>query len=917
MGTKSPGTPQRCRLILNQCLAIQLSRPGNTPEDFWMYDSGYMIFQNFLAANAQCWWNGALAAATRALKYIGHVSPGILLVTAEPCALEVLRGAYARSVLKPPPTYVISSVGDIDDCILTPIVKGQFTPLPEALCDVIMDLTSQGQSATIENVKIKLTLRFPHMQPPSVEMIYDTLVQLMQERKIYQTAKGYFIVTPERRRSRSRPRDHRSLDETYEDEPQEARTILLTNSEALHNLYGEISTERDGDLTHQCIQTNLADVICGGNPNDKIMYARSSKRRSASFPTPRSLERRHSMRLFGSSKRLQRCSSTSLTKTYASTADSSSSENQSTDSSSPKKGSLLSRLFRRSGRSKQRHIETFSAQFPPLEWFNSRAVHLHSVGTQTTDHDVPMTHTLSNSTFYDGSELSQRSSTLPRRHHRRHMSSESTFLIWSRDCSPIRRRSPAYCSGSLPRSTHSIPSSVKPTVKALASKSLLDEQNQRAKAKQRLDSDPRHFRHLHSGPSSIESGKTSLLSGPSSIDSGKMTLSRTSGHSSLDSQASTSSRPPAKIAISPRSSPSHQKMKPHLRQTTSTGSSTKGEEVPVSRVANSTSNNSITLQVTTSGSVATTPSTKIFLQNSPVRSVITLENGKLCDNPNVFIINNETVKNANGELIQRHLTKIPPPPLETQFDDSETGDSLSLISENSPNSSVTPLINEILSNESTKFTKNVNNDAKMNNSRKMGNQFTQIGGNVVYKNVLKNNESDPTSPVNNKNAFRFSDDVTGSMGNLRIMDKLNSHCDLKNLQMDRKALTSSPAINTDSLAHILQKNIVAVGSEPNLVAKNTECKKILDKSNIDKEPLDRRLSLSKETPVPEKDSGDLYNFPSLTDLSFNFTSLAAQKILQGVSINSIDTLVELNMANGQDKSKPSHIPSLCTDYGMI
>lgn len=49
------------------------------------------------------------------------------------------------------------------------------------------------------------------------------------------------------------------------------------------------------------------------------------------------------------------------------------------------KASLLSRLFRRSGRSKQRQIETFSAQFPPAEWFNSKAVHLHSVGTQTRD----------------------------------------------------------------------------------------------------------------------------------------------------------------------------------------------------------------------------------------------------------------------------------------------------------------------------------------------------------------------------------------------------------------------------------------------------------------------------------------------------------------------------------------------------
>lgn len=53
-----------------------------------------------------------MTAATRSLKYAGHVAPGLLLVTAEPCALEILRGAYARSVLKPPATYAISSVGE-------------------------------------------------------------------------------------------------------------------------------------------------------------------------------------------------------------------------------------------------------------------------------------------------------------------------------------------------------------------------------------------------------------------------------------------------------------------------------------------------------------------------------------------------------------------------------------------------------------------------------------------------------------------------------------------------------------------------------------------------------------------------------------------------------------------------------------
>lgn len=69
-----------------------------------------------------------------------------------------------------------------------------------------------------------------------------------------------------RRRSRSRPRSQRGFIENYEDlmEPHDARTMLMTNAEAVHSLYGEISTERDGDLTHQCIQTNLADVICGG-----------------------------------------------------------------------------------------------------------------------------------------------------------------------------------------------------------------------------------------------------------------------------------------------------------------------------------------------------------------------------------------------------------------------------------------------------------------------------------------------------------------------------------------------------------------------------------------------------------------------------------------------------------------------------
>lgn len=77
-----------------------------------------------------------------------------------------------------------------------------------------------------------------------------------------------------RRRSRSRPRNHNGSYEEPIDEPYDSRTILMTNSEALQGLYGEITTERDGDLTHQCIQTNLADVICGGT---KLLFKRNFK----------------------------------------------------------------------------------------------------------------------------------------------------------------------------------------------------------------------------------------------------------------------------------------------------------------------------------------------------------------------------------------------------------------------------------------------------------------------------------------------------------------------------------------------------------------------------------------------------------------------------------------------------------------
>lgn len=562
----------------------------------------------------------------------------------------------------------------------------------------------------------------------------------------------------------------------------------------------------------------------------------------------------------------------------------------------------------------------------------------------------------------------------------------------------------------------------------------------------------------NSGPSSYDSIKTSntaVSSGPSSIESGKTIYSnasnhRLSDHSNLEltstnghylstspNRMSFSSSPKhyvvtkSKLAndnlnrvksTSTNSSPIRRKPSTTAADSTLLGKpptrpSINGGNISPPSSSTNNSNSSITLQVTTSNE-SHIPSTKIYVQNSPVRSVITLENGKLTENSNVVIINNETTTNANGELIKRTITKQGSPTrVVTMWDKElqqnssyseteaayETGDSMSLISETSPDSSICMMASTVDGIETNKFNKNINNDATMNNSRKLSLQIGHPANNIVYKNCLKDSSTTdanstctattsssgggggltstttssatsllltPQSPAKGKNNYfdpappssvhqhnqtnESYDRIAGSVGNLRFFEKnekkLYSNCDLNQLQQFETPallakLNSNPAINTvDSLAHMLHKNIITVGSEPNLAMKMNECVKQQnnggggltvggisnagDHKSIDKEPMDRRFSVSTTCNNGGGGIDEIYNFPSLTDLSFNFTSLAAQKILQGVSINSIDTLVELNMAQQEKQqnlvtaasaagtTQPIQ-PAIRTDYGMV
>lgn len=260
---------------------------------------------------------------------------------------------------------------------------------------------------------------------------------------------------------------------------------------------------------------------------------------------------------------------------------------------------------------------------------------------------------------------------------------------------------------------------------------------------------------------------------------------------------------------------------------------------------------------------------------------------------------------------------------------SETGDSLSMISETSPDSSLIPFAdddvvepdsrrqNNVQSPESHKYTKYLV-DESMNNrklSLQIGVSPEKSGSPMVYNKMLKNHYNQQTNAVgspaipnntNKMNLFSYENrSQAGSIGNLKV-ERSNF-------------LNSNPTINSDSLLNIFHKNIIAVGSEPNLITMKQN-----DGSKQKINNCTRESPADEKTPTSEgkHDSNGLYNFPSLTDLSFNFTSLHAQKILKGgVSVNnSIDTLVELDINKPNiNKSSSNLSPSstVCTDLGMV
>lgn len=354
----------------------------------------------------------------------------------------------------------------------------------------------------------------------------------------------------------------------------------------------------------------------------------------------------------------------------------------------------------------------------------------------------------------------------------------------------------------------------------------------------------------NSGPSSIESHKSSktgssITSGPSSLESHKTVIARTPTNTEKSYRS-----PKRRDTSKPRTKPTPQSM-PHSNSFT------------LQVTTNQNGTNYTTGNTNATATINSGTGTKIFVQNSPVRSVITFENGQNIDpNPNLVIINGSEPNYA-------------PETLKTQ----------------SKNTNYKQTRDDALNN--SRDTINIENKQEtMNNSRKLSLQMPPRDG-LNYKNLIKNvpfiSNSTPESPITNnyreftRNSFESPPSPTksydafgGSAGNVYA----------KNLTDSITSLDKSYHSILDLGNKLVEKNIL--GSEPNISCKELE----------------------KTPPRQNKDQ-----FPSLSDLSFNFTSLAAQKILKGVSINSIDTLVELNMAaNGE---KQNNCDVVHTDFGLV
>lgn len=310
--------------------------------------------------------------------------------------------------------------------------------------------------------------------------------------------------------------------------------------------------------------------------------------------------------------------------------------------------------------------------------------------------------------------------------------------------------------------------------------------------------------------------------------------------------------------------------------------------------------NSVTLasNATSTTTISGSPGTKIYVQqnNSPMRSVITFENGTV----KTKVAEKEDCKEKQErELLgeKMYKTRIDDEKLyKSKLDDEKLNKSSKLERPSSlyaSKESKPSLLSESDKENKPKVEEEVSNKLKLTN-RLNNSQAHLIDGstNNIDKNSLVN-EHPATTLSNTKN-------TNDAMNNSRKL---------------------SLSLSKDALSY---RNLLRPGSKNNIASNPPSPTKSFDGfggsfNNVYIENLEVTKQRAPQGSEPNLEKtvsrGDLYTYPSLSDMQVQFTSLAAQKILKGCPINSVDTLVEVNTAAAE---KPNNCDvTVHTDFGLV
>lgn len=286
---------------------------------------------------------------------------------------------------------------------------------------------------------------------------------------------------------------------------------------------------------------------------------------------------------------------------------------------------------------------------------------------------------------------------------------------------------------------------------------------------------------------------------------------------------------------------------------------------------------------TNTTTISGSPGTKIYVHqnSSPMRSVITFENGTPKNNSE-----KETCEKEKQEREQDNekacKSKVEDENLLTKKVDDWKSQPMKL---ERPSSLYT--MKETKSESDKENKPRTEDDAlnKLKLSNRLNNSQLQDGSANIDKNSLIN---DFVSTKNTNDAMNTSRKLSLSLSKDALTyNKNQMKNDSKNI------ISSNPPSPTKPFDHF-------GGSFNNVYIENLECVK--QKVQGSEPNLEKTVSRS-----------DLYSYPSLSDMQVQFTSLAAQKILKGCPINSVDTLVEVNMAAAE---KPCDV-TVHTDFGLV